>query len=89
MVNCTLKYSIKYKKYMPIRVFIPCLLSVCATITIRMDINLSDHFFLEFDSDPDLKISTSNDKLPMYQEFMARFARNKNSVNKLVDLFHI
>ena len=46
MANCTLNYSLKQKKNMPIHAFIPYLLSVCTTITVKLDTELNDKFFL-------------------------------------------
>ena len=74
---------------MLIHAFIPYLLSVRATITIKMATKLSDHFF--FNSAVSL---TSKFQGPMINCLCLKDAwpdlhETKSSVNKFVDLFHI
>ena len=59
------------------------------TIAIKMATKLIDTYSLISTVTLTPEIPGSNDKLSMSLECMVRFARNKSSVNKVVDLFHI
>ena len=89
MVNCTWKYSLKYEKYMPKHAFLPYLLSVCATITIKVATNLTDKFFMHSAVTLTWKFQGQIITCICLKNAWPDFARNKSNVNKLVGLFHI
>ena len=62
---------------------------IFGAIAIKLATKLTDTYSLNSTVTLTPKIQRSSDKLSMSLEEMVRFARNKSSMNKLVDLFHI
>ena len=74
---------------MPIHAFIPYLLSVCATITIKMVTKLSDHLFLNSAVTLTSKSQGQMINCPCLKNAWPDLHETKSSANKFVDLFHI
>ena len=76
-------------KYMLIHACMPYLLSVCATITIKMATKLSDHFFLNSAVTLTSKFQSQMINCLCLKDAWPDLHETKSSVNNFVDLFHI
>ena len=90
-VSCKLYIKIQSQieeTYAYIRIY-SIITYIFGAIAIKLATKLTDTYSLNSTVTLTPKFQRSSDKLSMSLEVMVRFARNKSSMNKLVDLFHI